>query len=146
VLIPSGWRGENQAPELERVRRWISSLEKQDANLRRALRTARPNAAERIALEIDEVAAELRQASTQLEGLQRVQEPMRATKKFVQQTMDEMTALIENAALDTRVALVRDLLDRVTVDGREERAVAIWRTATDDGVNRSESVSSWLRR
>ena len=29
---------------------------------------------------------------------------------------------------------------------REERAVAIWRTATDDGVNRSDSVGSWLRR
>jgi hypothetical protein len=60
--------------------------------------------------------------------------------------MDEMTGLIENAALDTRVAWVHDLLDRVTVDGRAERAVAIWRTATDDGVNRSDSVSSWLRR
>ena len=57
-----------------------------------------------------------------------------------------MTGLIENAALDTRVAWVRDLLDRITVDGREEQAVAIWRTATDDGVNRSDSVSSWLRR
>ena len=50
------------------------------------------------------------------------------------------------AALDTRVAWVRDLLDRVTVDGREERAVAIWTTATDDGVNRSDAVSEWLRR
>jgi len=43
-------------------------------------------------------------------------------------------------ALDKRVAWVRDLLDRVTVDGREERAVAIWTTATDDGVNRSDAV------
>ena len=41
---------------------------------------------------------------------------------------------------------MRDLLDRVTVDGREERAVAIWTTATDDGVNRSDAVSEWLRR
>ena len=47
---------------------------------------------------------------------------------------------------DTRVAWVRDLMDRVTVDGREEHAVAIWRTASDDGVNRSDSVSKWLRR
>jgi len=42
--------------------------------------------------------------------------------------------------------VVRDLVYQVTVDGREEHAVAIWRTATDDGVNRSDSVSSWLRR
>jgi hypothetical protein len=32
------------------------------------------------------------------------------------------------------------------VHGREEHAVAIWRTASDDGVDRSASVSSWLRR
>ncbi len=89
------------------------------------MRTARPNAAERIALEIDEVAAELRQAAAKLEELERVQEPMPTTRKSVQQTMDEMTGLIENAALDTRVAWVRDLLDRGTVDGREERALAI---------------------
>jgi hypothetical protein len=36
---------------------------------------------------------------------------------------------------------VRDLLDRVTVDGREEHAVAIWRTASGDGVNRSDPVN-----
>ena len=57
-----------------------------------------------------------------------------------------MTGMIENAALDTRVAWVRDLLDRITVDGREEQAVAIWRSATDDGVSQSDSVSSWPRR
>ncbi len=71
---------------------------------------------------------------------------MPTTKRFVQQTMDEMTGLIENAALDTRVAWVRQLLDRFPVDGREEHAVAIWRTASDDGVNRSDSARSWLRR
>ena len=60
--------------------------------------------------------------------------------------MGEMTGLIENAALDTRGAWVSYLLDRVTVDGREEYAVALWRTATDDIVNRSDSVRSWLRR
>jgi hypothetical protein len=75
-----------------------------------------------------------------------VRAPMSTSKKVIQQTMDEMTGLIENSALDTLVAWVRDLLDRVTVDGREEHAVTIWRTATDDGVNRSDSVSSWLRR
>ena len=103
-------------------------------------------AAERIALEIDQVAAEIRQAVVKRDELEQVRTPMSTSKKFVQQTMDEMTGLIENAALDTRVAWVRDLLDRVTVDGREEHAVAIWRTASDDGVNRSDSVSSWLRR
>lgn len=91
-------QGENQAPELERARRVIVSLEKP------------------------------------------------TSKRFIQQTMDEMTGLLDNAALDTRVAWVRDLLDRVSVDGREEHAVATWRTASDDGVKRSDSGSSWLRR
>ncbi len=139
-------QGENQAPELERARRQITSLERQDANLRRALRTARPNAAERIALEIDQVAAEIRRAVAKRDELEQVRTPMATSKRFIQQTMDEMTGLMKNSALDTRVAWVRDLLDRVTVDGREEHAVAIWRTASDDGVNRSDSVSSWLRR
>ena len=78
--------------------------------------------------------------------LEQVRTPMATSKRFIEQTMDEMTGLIESSAPDTRVAWVRDLLDRVTVDGREEHAVAIWRTATDDGANRSESVGSWLRR
>ncbi len=55
-------QAENQAPELQRPQRQIACLEKQDANLRHALRIAKPNAAERIALEIDEVAAEIHQA------------------------------------------------------------------------------------
>jgi ATP-dependent Clp protease ATP-binding subunit ClpA len=139
-------QSENQTPELQRVQRQISSLEKQDANLRRALRTARPNAAERIALEIDQVAAEIRQAAAKRDELEQLRTPMSTSKRFIQQTMDEMNGLIDNPALDIRVAWVRDLMDRVTVDGREEHAVAIWRTASDDGVNRSDSVSSWLRR
>jgi hypothetical protein len=38
--------------------------------------------------------------------------------------MDEMTGLMEHAPMDTRVACVRDLFERVTVDGREGHAVA----------------------
>jgi len=66
---------------------------------------------------------------------------MPLTKKFVQQTMDEMTGLVEHALMDIRVAWVRDLFERVTVDGREEHVVAIWNVTTDQGVNRSDAVS-----
>jgi len=72
--------------------------------------------------------------------------PCRRPRGFVQQTMDEMSGLIDNAALDTRVAWVRDLMDRVTVDGREEHAVAVWKATNDEGVNRSDSLTEWLRR
>jgi hypothetical protein len=48
--------------------------------------------------------------------------------------------------LATRVAWVRDLFERIDVDSRDEKAVAVWRAATDEGVNRSDSVYEWLRR
>ena len=57
-----------------------------------------------------------------------------------------MTRLIDNAALDTRVAWVRGLFERIEVDSREERAVAVWKAANDEGVNRSDPVTEWLRR
>ena len=47
---------------------------------------------------------------------------------------------------DRRVATVRDLFERVDVDSRELKAVAVWNMTTDQGVNRSDAVSEWLRR
>jgi hypothetical protein len=35
--------------------------------------------------------------------------------------------------MDTRVLWVRDLFERVTVDGREKHAVAIWKEPTGEG-------------
>ncbi len=57
-----------------------------------------------------------------------------------------MTGILEHAPLDTRVAWVRDLFERIDVDSRESHAVAVWKAATAEGVTRSDSVSSWLRR
>ena len=48
--------------------------------------------------------------------------------------------------LDTIVATVRDLFERVDVDSRELKAAAIWNMTTGAGVNRSDAVSEWLRR
>ncbi len=127
-------RAARQGPDLAQTNARVRQLEREDANLRCALRTAKPNAAERTALEIDEVAAEMRQAVAKRDNLEQVRKPLSTSKRLVQQTMDEKTGLIENSALDTRLAWLRDLLDRVTVDGREEHAGAIWRTASDDGV------------
>jgi hypothetical protein len=44
------------------------------------------------------------------------------------------------------VAWVRGLFERIDVDSREEKAVAVWKTSTDEGVNQSDSVYEWLRR
>jgi hypothetical protein len=57
-----------------------------------------------------------------------------------------MNGILDHAPLATRVAWVRDLFDRIDVDSRDEKAVAVWRAATDEGVNRSDSVYEWLRR
>jgi hypothetical protein len=46
----------------------------------------------------------------------------------------------------TRVAWVRDPFERLDVDNRDEKAIAVWRGATDEGANRSDSVYEWLRR
>jgi hypothetical protein len=53
----------------------------------------------------------------------------------------------KHAALDTRVAWVGDLFERIAVDTREERAVAVWRSPSDEGsANRLDLGSGWLRR
>ena len=42
--------------------------------------------------------------------------------------------ILERAPLDTRVATVRDLFERVDVDSRELNAVAIWNMTTGEEV------------
>jgi len=139
-------RSERRAPELERGRSRVRRLEQQDSNLRRALRSPGPNAAERITLEIEAVAVELREATTSLSITEVTERPLRVTPKVVRQTIDEMTGILEHAPLDTRVAWVRDLFERIDADSRESHAVAVWKAVTHEGVNRLDSVSVWLRR
>ena len=121
-------------------------LEHEDANLRRALRSATPRAAERIQLEIETVADELSQGQARLERIEEIQQPMRITPKLIRDTIDEMSGLIEHAGLDTRVAWVRELFERIDVDSREEHAVAVGKATNNEGVYRSDSVTEWLRR
>jgi hypothetical protein len=52
----------------------------------------------------------------------------------------------EGPAIAVDAALVTELHERIDVDSRDEKAVAVWRAATDEGVNRSDSVYEWLRR
>ena len=65
---------------------------------------------------------------------------------LVRQTIDDMNGILDHAPLATRVAWVRDLFEQIDVDSRDEKAVALWRAATADRVNRSDSVCEWLRR
>jgi hypothetical protein len=60
--------------------------------------------------------------------------------------IDQMTGLLDRAPLETRVAWVRDLFERIDVDGVQQRAVARWKAPTDRDVDRLESVTEWLRR
>lgn len=133
-------------PDLAQANARVRRLEREDANLRRALRTATPRAAERIQLEVGTVAEELSQAKARLGRLEEAQQPMRITPTLIRETVDEMSGLIEHAGLDTRVAWVHDPFERIDVDSREEHAVAVWKATTTEGVNRSDSVTEWLRR
>jgi hypothetical protein len=81
-----------------------------------------------------------------LNDLQLAERPLRITKKMVDETVAQFEGILERAPLDTRVATVRDLFERIDVDSRELKAVAIWNMTTGAGVNRSDAVSQWLRR
>ena len=139
-------RAEHRGPDVDRARAQVRNLEQQDANLRRALRTAGPRATERITLEIETLGAELEAATARLNDLQLTERPIRITKKLVDDTIAQFEGILERAPLETRVATVRDLFERVDVDSRELKAVAVWNMTTDQGVNRSDAVSEWLRR
>jgi hypothetical protein len=65
---------------------------------------------------------------------------------MVDETIAQFEGILERAPLETRVATVRDLFEPVDVDSRELKAVAVWNMTTDQGVNRSDAVSEWLRR
>ncbi len=88
---------ERRAPELERGRSCVRRFEQQDANLRRAPRSAGPNSAERITFEIEAVAVELRQATISLGMTEVTERQLRVTPKLVRQTIDEMTGILEHA-------------------------------------------------
>lgn len=85
-------------------------------------------------------------ATARLGDVERTERPLRITSKLVGETIRKMTRILEHAPLDTRVAWVRDLFAQIDVNSREGNAVAVWKAATDQGVRRSGSVSSWLRR
>ncbi|MDH4334020.1 MAG: hypothetical protein OEW24_01990 [Chloroflexota bacterium] len=90
--------------------------------------------------------AELAAATARLNDLQLKERPIRITKRMVDETIAQFEGILERAPLETRVATVRDLFERVDVDSRELKAVAVWNVTTDQGANRSDAVSEWLRR
>jgi hypothetical protein len=87
-------------------------------------------------LEIETLGAELAAATARLNDLQLPERPIRITKKLVDETIAQFEGILERAPLDTMVATVRDLFERVDVDSRELKAVAVWNMTTDQGVNR----------
>ena len=52
----------------------------------------------------------------------------------------------EQVEVDLGLAWVRDLFERIDVDSRDEKAVAVWKATADERVGRSNSVYEWLRR
>jgi site-specific DNA recombinase len=117
-------RAERRAPDLDEAKARIRKLQQEDANLRRALRSAGPRASERINVEIEAVAAELEAAQARIAELDQAERPLRITTKLVRQTIDGMNGILDHAPLATRVAWVRDLFERIDVDSRDEKAVA----------------------
>jgi hypothetical protein len=139
-------RNSRRSDDHDRAISQVRSLERQDASLRSALRTAAPSAAERISVELDSVAGELRDAARRADTFDVKVRPYRITKRLVQELFDQMSGLIEHASVETRVAWVRDLFEQLEVDGAEQRGIARWKAPADQDVDRLESVTEWLRR
>jgi len=106
-------RAEQRGPDFDRARAQVRKLEQQDANLRRAFRTAGPRAGERITLEIETGSAELAAVTARLDDLQRTERPLGVTKRTVDDTVAQFEGILDRAPLETRVATVRDLFERV---------------------------------
>src|SRR5918992_1374370 len=139
-------RRSRETGDREQAARQVRSLERQGANLRRALRTASAAAADCISIELDAVAVELADAKRRVESLEADARPYRITTNPIQELIDQMSGLLDHAPLETRFAWVRDLFERIEVDGVEQRAVARWQAPTGQDVDRLESVTEWLRR
>jgi hypothetical protein len=122
-----GLRAERREPDLDEAKALIRKVQQEDANLRRALRSAGPRASMRINVEIEAVGAELAAAHARIAELDRVERPLPITTKLVRRTIDDMNGILDHAPLVTRVAWVRDLFERIDVDSRVEKAVAVWR-------------------
>jgi hypothetical protein len=75
--------------------------------------------------EIEAVAAELGAAQARIAELDQAERPLRITTKLVRQTIDGMNGILDHAPLATRLAWVRDLFERIDVDSRDEKAVAV---------------------
>ncbi len=90
-------RRSRETGDREHAARQVRSLERQDANLRRALRTASAAAAERISVELDAVAVELAETKRRAEALEHEARPYRITARLVQELIDQMTGLLDHA-------------------------------------------------
>ena len=72
------------------------------------------------------VAPTLDRAQARNAEIDQAERPLGITKKLVLQTIDDMNGILDHAPLATRVAWVRDLFERIDVDSRDEKAVAVW--------------------
>jgi hypothetical protein len=115
-------------------------------SVRIAMSSPTPRAPAQITLEIETVGAEVAAATARLNDLQMTERPIRITKRIVDDTIAQFEGTQERAPLDTRVATVRDLFERVDVNRRELKAVAVRNVTTDQGANRSDPVGDWPRR
>jgi hypothetical protein len=92
------------------------------------------------------VRTELAAATAGLGDLERTERPLRITATLVQETIDEVTGILEHAPLETRVAWVRHLFAQIDIDSREGRAVAAWKAVTRSGCQPIGFGKRWLRR
>lgn len=137
-------RGAERGPALAAGKAEVRRLEREEGNLRDALRQAKGAAMASVMAELDQVAVELTSARERLSAVSVREKPGRLTDETVRTTLEELRGLIEGANFAERVAWIGSEFEYIEV--LADHAEAHWRQADPEGVSRANDVSSWLRR
>jgi len=132
-------RGSSLAVGKAEVRRLAGA----EANLRQALRQARGSAMVSLVAELDDVAAELRDAQERLVVASQIEKPLVMSDQLVRESLAQLKGILETATFAERVAWIGSEFDYINV--LSDHAEAHWRAASET-VSPSNDVGVWLRR
>jgi len=69
-------------------------------------------------------------AHARIAELDHAERPLRIHNEVPSAAVDDLNGIVDHAPLATPVAWVRDLFERIDVDSRVEKTVAVWTAAT----------------
>jgi site-specific DNA recombinase len=129
----------------------VRRLEREEANLRDALRLARGSAMTALVAELEVVGDQLAAARSRLEAVSELVPYAPMTDAIVNETAATLKDLFESATFAEKVGWLRSAIERIDVDpptaGKPDTTGNIvWRSGDLEAVSRSNDVYEWLRR